>query len=87
MANLGQVEVLALSDGLRTSRRRMLLAPLLAALPIGGPIVPAEALDPAETQITLANQYKWTAWTGGPPHSAEMTTLHGGLDQPVSTSC
>lgn len=65
-----------------SSRRGVLLAPLLAALPLGFVSAPAQALNPAETQITLPNQYKWTAWTGGPPHSAEMATLYGGLDTP-----
>jgi hypothetical protein len=64
------------------TRRLMLLAPLLAALPLGLVSAPAEAVNPAETQITLPNQYHWTAWTGGPPHSAEMATLYGGLDKP-----
>ena len=64
------------------TRRGMLLTPLLAALPLGFLSTPAEALNPAETEVILPDQYKWTAWTGGPPHSAEMATLYGGLDQP-----
>ena len=67
---------------LRSTRRGVLLAPLLAALPSGFFSTPAQALDPSETQITLPDQYKWTAWTGGPPHSAEIATLYGGLDEP-----
>jgi hypothetical protein len=43
----------------------------------------AAALNPTETQITLPNQIKWTAWTAGPPHSgAKMASLFGALDQP-----
>ena len=62
-------------------RRQLLLAPLLAALPLGLGARNALALNPAETQITLPDQIKWTAWTGGPPHSAEMAALYGGLDK------
>lgn len=65
-----------------STRRGVLLAPLLAALPLGFIGTPAQALNPAETQITLPDQYKWTAWTGGPPHSAEMASLYGALDKP-----
>jgi hypothetical protein len=65
-----------------STRRGMLLATFFAALPLGLISRSAEALNPAETQITLPSQYQWTAWTGGPPHSAEMATLYGGLDQP-----
>jgi hypothetical protein len=25
---------------------------------------------------------KWVPWSGLPPHSGEMATLYGGLDQP-----
>jgi hypothetical protein len=65
-----------------STRRGMLLATLLAALPLGLISASAEALNPGATQITLPDQYEWTAWTGGPPHSAEMATLYGGLDKP-----
>ena len=64
------------------TRRQLLLAPLLAALPLGLTATRAAALNPSETQITLPDQVKWTAWTAGPAHSAEMATLFGGLDQP-----
>jgi hypothetical protein len=67
---------------LPATRRQLLLAPLLAALPLGLTTGRAEAFNPAETQITLPDQIKWTPWTAGPPHSAEMATLCGGLDQP-----
>jgi hypothetical protein len=68
--------------GLRSNRRSLLLAPLLAALPLGLSAGSAEAINPSETQVTLPDQIKWTAWTGGPPHSAEIATLFGGLDKP-----
>ena len=63
-------------------RRQLLLASLLAALPLGLSARRAGAINPAETQVTLPDQIKWTAWTAGPPHSAEMATLFGGLDKP-----
>lgn len=63
-------------------RRRLLLAPLIAALPLGLSARRAAAIDPAETQVTLPDQIKWTPWTAGPPRSAEMATLFGGLDKP-----
>jgi hypothetical protein len=71
-----------LDVGLNSTRRRVLIASLLAALPLGLSAGRAEALDPSETQITLPDQIKWTAWTAGPPHSAEMASLFGGLDSP-----
>jgi hypothetical protein len=69
-------------DLLSAGRRQLLLAPLLAALPLGLSAGRAEAINPSETQVTLPDQIKWTAWTGGPPHSAEIATLFGGLDKP-----
>ncbi|HXC26943.1 MAG TPA: hypothetical protein VNV38_03235 [Stellaceae bacterium] len=39
------------------TRRGMLLAPLLAALPLGFLSTPAEALNPAETEVILPDQY------------------------------
>lgn len=64
------------------TRRGMLFATLLAALPLEFISGSARALNPTETQITLPNQYEWSPWTGGPPHSAELATLYGGLDKP-----
>jgi hypothetical protein len=69
-------------DGLSATRRRILLAPLLAALPLGLSAGRADALNPSETQVTLPDAIKWTAWPAGPPHGAEMVTLFGGLDKP-----
>jgi hypothetical protein len=71
-------------DDVDAWRRRLLLTPLLAALPFALSSTAAEAgkLDPAETQITLPDQIKWVPWSGGPPHSGEMATLYGGLDSP-----
>ena len=52
-------------------RRGLLLAPFLAALPLEllGGAVRAGQVDPAETAITLSDAIKWSAWSGGPPHS------------------
>jgi hypothetical protein len=69
------------TQGPATSRRGLLLAPLLAALPLGFASSPALAIDPSETQITLPDQYPWKAWSEGPPHSAEIATLHGDLNK------
>jgi hypothetical protein len=65
-----------------STRRRVLLTSLLAAVPLGLYTGRAEAINPSETQVTLPDQIKWTAWTAGPPHSAEMAMLFGGLDAP-----
>jgi hypothetical protein len=66
----------------RASRRSVLLTSLLSVLPLALSAGGALALDPSETQITLPDQIKWTPWSAGPPHSAEMATLFGGLDKP-----
>jgi hypothetical protein len=71
-----------LDRGALSTRRGILLGTLLAALPLGLFSTSAAALNPSETQITLPDQYQWMAWTGGPPHSAELATLYGGLDKP-----
>src|SRR5262249_46477998 len=39
----------------------------------------AGKIDPAETMVTPADATKWSAWSGGPPHSGEGATLYGGL--------
>jgi hypothetical protein len=67
------------TDGAALSSRRtlLLLAPLLAAAAGGLAAAPAltAKLDPAETQVTLPDAIKWSAWTGGPPHSGEVAAL------------
>src|ERR1700757_5258769 len=73
------------STGLGQTRRELLLAPLLAALPLAlsdtagwaGPI------NPSQTQVMLPGAVRWSGWINGfPPHSGEMATLYGGLDKP-----
>ena len=65
-------------------RRGLLLAPFLAVLPLEllGETARAGQINPAETAITLSDAIKWSAWSGGPPHSGEVATLYGGLDRP-----
>ena len=64
------------------SRRGLLLAPLLAMLPLGLASRPAAAIDPAQTQVTLPDRFPWKPFAGAPPHSLDTATLHGALDQP-----
>jgi hypothetical protein len=66
------------------TRRDLFLASLLAALPLATLSRPARAsrINPSETQITLPGAIRFDAWTGLPPHSGEMASLSGGLDQP-----
>jgi hypothetical protein len=66
------------------TRRALLLAPLIAGLPLAatGTAGQASRLDPAETTITLPDTIRFVAWSGAPPHSGEMATLYGGLDTP-----
>jgi hypothetical protein len=68
-----------------STRRGFLLAPLLAALPLGllDTAALASRINPSETQITLPDAIKWSGWiTRFPPHSGEMAALYGGLDKP-----
>jgi hypothetical protein len=74
-----------LSTGLCSTRRGLMLAPLLAALPLALSDTAASAgrIDLSQTQVTLSDAIKWSGWINGfPPHSGEMATLHGGLDKP-----
>jgi hypothetical protein len=76
-----------LSDvGLNSTRRRVLLASLLSVLPLGLSGGRAEAINSSETQVTVPDQVKWTAWPAGPPHGAEMATLFGRLVSATSDS-
>jgi len=60
------------------TRRGLILAPLLAALPLGLMGGPAAAIDPAQTQVTLPDQYQWKpALAGVPPHSVETVPVFG----------
>jgi hypothetical protein len=63
---------LLLDVGSSSTRRRVLLASLLSVPPPGLSVTRAAALNPSETQITLPDQIKWTAWTGGPPNNGSV---------------
>jgi hypothetical protein len=70
---------------LNSTRRGMLIAPLLAMLPLALSETAALAskINSSETAVTLPDAIKWSGWvTGFPPHSGEMATLYGGLDKP-----
>jgi hypothetical protein len=71
-------------DDVCLTRRALLLGMLLGCLQLAasGTTAQAGAINPSETQITLPDAIKWTAWSGAPPHGGEMATLYGGLDKP-----
>jgi hypothetical protein len=65
------------------TRRRLLLAPLLAALPAALIADPANAIDPNETQVMLPDQYQWKpGLPGAPPQSVETVPVFGATDKP-----
>ncbi|MEA2923738.1 MAG: hypothetical protein QOD25_860 [Alphaproteobacteria bacterium] len=58
-----------------STRRGLLLAPLLAALPLAlsGTAAQAGRINSSETQVILPDAIKWSGWINGfPPHSGEM---------------
>jgi len=64
------------------TRRGLLLAPLLAALPLGLMSRPAAAIDPTQTQVTLPDQFQWKpALPGAPPHTVETVPVFGATDR------
>jgi hypothetical protein len=63
------------------SRRALLLAPLLAALPASLLSGPALAIDPAETQVTLPDQFVWKPGLPGPTHTVEMAQVFGSTNE------
>jgi hypothetical protein len=68
---------------LAATRRGLLLAPLLAALPAVLITPPAHAIDPAQTQVQLPDQYGWKpALPSAPPQSAETVAVFGATDKP-----
>jgi hypothetical protein len=65
------------------TRRGLLLAPLLAALPAALIADPARAIDPNETQVTLPDQYQWKpGLPGAPAQSVETVPVFGATDKP-----
>ena len=80
----GLASVLAADHPICSTRRGLLIAPFLAALPLAmlDASVQAAEINPAETAITPPNAIKWSDWINGfPPHSGETATLYGGLDK------
>jgi hypothetical protein len=74
-----------LLQSLATSRRGLMLAPFIAALPASFLSDPAQAINPNETQVTLPNQFQWKpALPGAPAQSAETVPLFGSTDKPGS---
>ena len=66
-----------------TSRRGLMLAPLLAALPASLDSEPALAIDPNETQVTLPDQFHWQpGLPGAPAQSVETVPVFGATDKP-----
>jgi len=65
------------------TRRGLILAPLLAALPAALLADPAHAIDPNETQVTLPDQYQWKpGLPGAPAQSVETVPVFGATDKP-----
>jgi hypothetical protein len=72
-----------LAKDLAATRRALLFAPLLAALPAALLPDPAHAIDPAQTQVTLPDQYQWKpALPGAPAQSVETVAVFGATDRP-----
>lgn len=70
-------------DPVQESRRSLLLAPLLAALPAAlASTASASPLDPAQTMIRLPGEHVWVPNTGYPEHSVDMCPLAGNTTQP-----
>jgi hypothetical protein len=68
---------------LAATRRGLILAPLLAALPVALLADPARAIDPAQTQVTLPDQYQWKpAVPSAPAQSVETVSVFGATDKP-----
>jgi hypothetical protein len=70
-------------ENLAATRRGLVLAPLLAALPATLLAGPARAIDPAQTQVILPDQYQWKPGVpGSPPQSVETVPVFGATDKP-----
>jgi hypothetical protein len=74
------------TDGLKdlaATRRGLILAPLIAALPATVLADPAQAIDPAQTQVILPDQYRWKpGLQGAPANSVETVPVFGSTDKP-----
>jgi hypothetical protein len=70
-------------EDISATRRGLMLAPLLAALPAAFLTDPAHAVDPTQTQITLPDQMQWKPWSaGGPQGAMESAAVFGAIDKP-----
>ena len=68
---------------LAATRRGLLLAPLLTALPAAFFSDPAHAINPNETQVTLPDQMQWKPWKAdGPEGAMESAAVFGSIDKP-----
>jgi hypothetical protein len=65
------------------TRRALILAPLLEALPAALLADPAHAVDPTEAQITLPDQMQWRPWSaGGTAGAMESAAVFGATTSP-----
>jgi hypothetical protein len=70
-------------NDLAATRRGLLLASLLAALPAALSPNLAHAIDPNQTQVTLPDQYKWKpGLLGALAQSVETVPVFGATDKP-----
>jgi hypothetical protein len=72
-------EAFLADHGICSTRRGLLVAPLLAALSLAlsDEAAIAGTINPSETQITLPGAIKWDDWVAGlPSHSGEMAALY-----------
>src|SRR6516164_9810482 len=71
-------------DDTNIDRRGLLLAPLLAALPLTGGSAPAfgAGVDQVGTITRLPEQITWETPNGVPPNSVEMAPLYGKTTEP-----
>jgi hypothetical protein len=68
---------------LGATRRGLILAPLLAAIPSALFSGPAHAINPNETQVTLPEQMQWKPWSaGGASGAMESAAVFGSIDKP-----
>jgi len=65
------------------TRRGLILAPLLSTLSAALLAGPAHSIDPAQTQVTLPDQYQWKpALPSAPAQSVETVPVFGATDKP-----
>jgi hypothetical protein len=69
--------------GFDATRRELILAPLLSTLPAALLLDSAHAIDPAQTQVTLPDQFQWKpALPSAPAQSVETVPVFGATDKP-----